>query len=122
MAALSRTPMADQEEEALLAEMAAIAKAHRHRPDPRIQRLAAWLEVHLCPGLGDPAAAGQEPATLHWQPTRLLIFTDYVDTKRDLERHLRELLGDEEADLRVASFTGGMGERAAGNSHAPLQR
>lgn len=110
MAALSRTPMADQEEEALLADMATIAKAHRHRPDPRIHRLAAWLKEHLCPNLAEPAAAGAQPATLQWQPTRLLIFTDYVDTKRYLERQLRELLGDEEADLRLASFSGGLGE------------
>lgn len=96
-AALRQTLPMDRREEELLAEMARIATVHRQRPDPRIQRLAAWLHEHLCPGQ-------------RWQPTRLLIFTDYVDTKNYLERQLRELLGAEEADRRVASFSGGLGE------------
>ncbi len=79
-AALRQTMDTDQSDQQLLERMAQIAGAQRHRPD------------------------------LQWQPTRLLIFTDYVDTKRYLERQLQELLGDEEADLRVASFSGGMSE------------
>ena len=80
--------------------MATIAAAHRSRPDPRIELLADWLRTNLCPGLGTD--------DLQWQPTRLLIFTDYVDTKRYLERQLGQLLGEREADQRVASFSGGM--------------
>ncbi len=101
-AAIRQTLAADQNDQQLLEQMASIAGAHRHRPDPRINKLEAWLREHLCPGLGT--------ADLQWQPTRLLIFTDYVDTKRYLERQLCELLGDEEADERVASFSGGMSE------------
>ena len=82
--------------------MGEIAEANRNRPDPRIKLLATFLRTHLCPDLGEARAV--------WQPTRLLIFTDYVDTKRYLERQLRELLGDDDADRRLASFTGGMGE------------
>ncbi len=101
-AALRLTLAADQSDQQLLEDMAKIAGTHRHRPDPRIEKLAEWLQQNLCPGLGS--------GDLRWQPTRLLIFTDYVDTKRYLERQLQELLGEEEADLRVASFSGGMGE------------
>jgi SNF2 family DNA or RNA helicase len=101
-AALRQTLEADQSDQQLLEEMARIANSHRHRPDPRIAKLADWLKQHLCPGLGS--------ADLQWQPTRLLLFTDYVDTKRYLERQLQELLGEEEADRRVASFSGGMSE------------
>jgi hypothetical protein len=101
-AALRQTMDTDQSDQQLLERMAQIAGAQRHRPDPRIEKLAEWLKQHLCPGLGS--------GDLQWQPTRLLIFTDYVDTKRYLERQLQELLGDGEADLRVASFSGGMSE------------
>jgi superfamily II DNA or RNA helicase len=100
--ALGQTLAADQCDQQLLDEMAKIAAAHRQRPDPRIALLEQWLRQHLCPGLGT--------ADLQWQPTRLLIFTDYVDTKRYLERQLSELLGEQEARLRVASFSGGLNE------------
>ncbi len=100
--ALRQTLAADRSDQQLLEEMARIAATHRQRPDPRIALLAQWLREHLCPGLGtsDP----------QWLPTRLLLFTDYVDTKRYLERQLIELLGEAEAQRRVGSFSGGMSE------------
>ena len=101
-AALRQTLEADQSDLTLLERMGEIAEANRNRPDPRIKLLETFLRTHLCPDLGEARAV--------WQPTRLLIFTDYVDTKRYLERQLRELLGDDDADRRLASFTGGMGE------------
>ena len=101
-AALRQTLEADQSDLTLLERMGEIAEANRNRPDPRIKLLETFLRTHLCPDLGGARAV--------WQPTRLLIFTDYVDTKRYLERQLRELLGDDDADRRLASFTGGMGE------------
>jgi hypothetical protein len=108
--ALRQTLDTDLSDQQLLESMAKIATRHRHHPDPRIHKLAAWLKQHLCPGLGDHNAVGDGRPDLQWQPTRLLIFTDYVDSKRYLERQLQELLGEEEADRRVASFSGGMGE------------
>jgi SNF2 family DNA or RNA helicase len=101
-AALRQTVAADQSDLVLLERMGEIATANRNRPDPRIKLLEKFLRTHLCPNLGEAKAA--------WQPTRLLIFTDYVDTKRYLETQLRQLLGDADADRRVASFTGGMSE------------
>jgi SNF2 family DNA or RNA helicase len=106
-AALRQTLAADRSDQQLLEQMAQIAEAHRRRPDPRIEKLAEWLKQHLCPGLG---TSGADAADLPWQPTRLLIFTDYVDTKRYLERQLAQLLGEREAERRVASFSGGMRE------------
>jgi SNF2 family DNA or RNA helicase len=108
--ALRQTLAADQSDQELLEEMARIAAAHRQRPDPRITLLEQWLRKHLCPGLGAVTAGGENSRDLQWQPTRLLIFTDYVDTKRYLERQLSELLGEAEAQRRVASFSGGMNE------------
>jgi SNF2 family DNA or RNA helicase len=101
-AALRQTVQADQSELELLKQMGEIAEANRHRPDPRIIRLEAFLRTNLCPNLGEACAA--------WQPTRLLIFTDNVDTKRYLERQLRILLAEDDPNCRIASFTGGMGE------------
>jgi ERCC4-related helicase len=101
-AALRQTVQADQGELELLKQMGEIAEANRHRPDPRIIRLEAFLRTNLCANLG---AAGAR-----WQPTRLLIFTDYVDTKRYLERQLRLLLAEDDPDCRIASFSGGMSE------------
>ena len=101
-AALRQTVQADQGELELLKQMGEIAEANRHRPDPRIIRLEAFLRTNLCPNLGVAGAS--------WQPTRLLIFTDYVDTKRYLERQLRLLLAEDDPDCRIACFTGGMSE------------
>ncbi|MDH4405158.1 MAG: DISARM system SNF2-like helicase DrmD [Cyanobium sp. D14.bin.5] len=101
-AALRQTVEADQSDLALLERMGEIAAANRSLADPRIKLLEKFLRSHLCPNLGEAKAI--------WNPTRLLIFTDYVDTKRYLERQLRQLLGDADADRRVASFTGGMSE------------
>ena len=101
-AALRQTVQADEGELELLKQMGEIAETNRHRPDPRLIRLEAFLRSHLCPNLGK---AGAE-----WQPTRLLIFTDYVDTKRYLERQLRILLAEDDPDRRIASFSGGMSE------------
>ena len=101
-AALRQTVEADQSDLALLERMGEIAAANRSLADPRIKLLEKFLRSHLCPNLGEAKAT--------WNPTRLLIFTDYVDTKRYLERQLRQLLGDADADRRVASFTGGMSE------------
>jgi hypothetical protein len=78
-AALRQTVQADQGELELLKQMGEIAEANRHRPDSRIIRLEAFLRTNLCANLG-AAGAG-------WQPTRLLIFTDYVDTKRSRLPH-----------------------------------
>jgi SNF2 family DNA or RNA helicase len=100
--ALRQTIAADQSDQQLLEKMAQIAETHRRRPDPRIEKLAAWLRHNLCPGLGS--------ADQQWRPSRLLIFTDYVATKQYLEQQLGQLLGEREASERVASFSGGMSE------------
>ena len=103
-AALRQTLDANQSDLDMLEEMRKIAEASRQLPDAWIRKLAAFLRQHFCPNLGDAQA--------RWQPMRLLIFTDYVDTKHYLERQLRRLLGDDNADRRIASFSGGMGDES----------
>ena len=87
----------------LLREMKAIAEAARYRPDSRVQRLEALIRAHLCPRLGQEGA--------EWNGERLLIFTEYADTKDWLERRVRELIaGSDQAEARIATFHGGIGD------------
>jgi len=93
----------------LLEEMTRIAEEARGRPDARVQLLLAWIREHMCPA--QPASVHGEPAA--WNERRLLIFTEYSDTKRYLEQQLaaavsRTELGEE----RISTFHGGMGEQA----------
>lgn len=82
----------------LLDEMERIASATRGEPDPRVRELLDWIGREMRPG-------GK------WNDRRVLIFTEYTDTKRYLEQQLRSALAaTEQADLRIASFHGGMGD------------
>ncbi len=87
----------------LLEAMTDIASAARYRPDPRCQYLTDWLREHLCPNLGEPGAA--------WSDRRVLIFTEYTDTKRYLVQQLAEAIAhSDQAEERIGVFHGGMGE------------
>ncbi len=87
-------------EQALLDEMQALADAARGQPDARVRQLLRWIRRALL--FGDPP---------RWGRRRLLIFTEYTDTKRYLEQQLRSALAHtERADERVATFHGGLGE------------
>ena len=100
-ATLSTATHAD--ERSLVAEMRAIAEGARRLRDPRVTHLVAWIKEHLCPRLGEPGAP--------WNPRRVLIFTEYADTKRYLEDELRcAIAASDRASARVATFHGGMGD------------
>ena len=107
----------------LLAEMAQIAEQARRQPDSRIHALEGWIRNNLCPDLGQPGA--------QWNNRRVLIFTEYADTKRYLDQQLRRIIADsDQEDDRIGSFHGGMGDdrreaiKAAFNAdptHHPLR-
>ncbi|WP_296616729.1 DISARM system SNF2-like helicase DrmD [Sphingomonas sp.] len=78
--------------------MLAIAEATRGKPDARIQWLEQWIRAHLLEGE-------------RWGSRRLLLFTEYEDTRRYVERQLSSLLADvldddQDGDARIDSFTG----------------
>jgi len=101
--ALSSALEASDDDWTLLRDMKAIAEAARYRPDSRVQRLEALIRAHLCPRLGQEGA--------EWNGERLLIFTEYADTKDWLERRVRELIaGSDQAESRIATFHGGIGD------------
>lgn len=112
-----------QEELALLEEMTQLAEQSRRQPDSRIVALEKWLRQNLCPDLGQPKAK--------WLNRRVLIFTEYTDTKRYLEQQLKAIIaGSDREDDRIGTFHGGMGDdrreeiKAAFNAdpaHNPLR-
>ena len=80
---------------ALLDRMSEIAERARYQRDAKTERLLAWIEANL-------RVNGQ------WAARRVLIFTEYTDTKRYLEDQLAQVYPD--AGRRVTTFHGGMGE------------
>jgi ERCC4-related helicase len=87
----------------LLGEMERIAQSARYQPDSRMQRLIEWIRENLCPDLGQPGAK--------WNTRRVLIFTEYLDTKRYLEQQLGNAIADSDQETkRIGAFHGGMGE------------
>jgi SNF2 family DNA or RNA helicase len=74
--------------------MIAIADAHSAKPDARVQWLTRWIREYLIP-------EGR------WNDRRVIVFTEYEDTRRWLERRIREAISDSDhADDRVGVFTG----------------
>jgi ERCC4-related helicase len=103
-------------ERELLDEMARVARASRYEADPRLCHLLAWVRKNQCPDLGREGAG--------WLPRRVLIFTEYADTKRYLEQLLRDAIrATDRGPERLATFHGGIGEerreaiKAAFNTH-----
>jgi SNF2 family DNA or RNA helicase len=78
---------------ALADQMLDIARKNAHRPDRRITWLAEWIRIKMVPD-------GR------WNDRRLVLFTEYEDTRRWVEKRLAEALDDLQADDRIASFTG----------------
>ncbi|QFS48946.1 DISARM system SNF2-like helicase DrmD [Nostoc sphaeroides] len=87
----------------ILEEMTDVANQARYQADPRVEKLVAWIKQNLCPDLGKPNAA--------WVEKRVIIFTEYTDTKRYLQQKLQEAIAgsDKERD-RIDVFHGGIGE------------
>ena len=62
-------------------EMLAIAQAQRYRPDERVKAIAAWIRQNM---IEDG----------NWNSRRLILFTEYEDTRRWLHDRLLEQLHD----------------------------
>ncbi len=96
-------PAISQRELDLLEEMAQIAERSRQLPDSKVKQLEEWIRQNLCPGLGQSGAT--------WLNRRVLIFTEYTDTKRYLEQQLGSIIANSDRDRhRIDTFHGGMGE------------
>ncbi|MCC7494462.1 MAG: hypothetical protein IT204_19045 [Fimbriimonadaceae bacterium] len=93
-------------ERQLLDEMVRIAESTRGLPDARVRHLIAWVREHLCAGARLPdEPSGQRDA--RWSDRRLLIFTEYEDTRRWLVGRLREAVrGTDLAEQRLDFYSG----------------
>jgi len=74
--------------------MLAFAESHANRQDARVRWLLEWIRTNMLDGAA-------------WNTRRLIVFTEYEDTRRWLERRLREALDEtDRADDRIGVFTG----------------
>jgi SNF2 family DNA or RNA helicase len=79
-------------------EMLAKAESAATKPDARVKWLVEWIRENLLTGTT-------------WNDRRLIIFTEWEDTRRWLEKRLREALSDtDNADERIDVFTGATGK------------
>ncbi len=101
------TAAAFQAETRLLDQMTQIADTARSLPDARVRYLVDWVRTNMCPEmppLGSSSAPGR-PAK--WNDTRILIFTEYDDTKRYLHQQLSAAIAStDRADDRIAIYHG----------------
>jgi SNF2 family DNA or RNA helicase len=82
---------------AAVEEMLAVAERHASRPDARVTWLVKWIFSNMLSGTT-------------WNRRRLILFTEYEDTRRWLERRLREALSaTERAEDRIGVFSGATG-------------
>lgn len=96
-AGAAQTSFAQEQE--LLAQMTELAESSRALPDARVRKLIAWLRENMCPDLGTPNAK--------WNALRLIIFTEWDDTKRYLQQQLSAAIANSDrADDRIAIFHG----------------
>jgi ERCC4-related helicase len=76
-------------------EMLAIAENAKTRQDARARWLKSWIFDNLL------------DRNSRWNDRRLIVFTEYEDTRRWLERRLKEAIADtDRADERIAVFSG----------------
>ena len=99
-ASKAETYQALKRELALIQKMIDVAEESRHNADERVRTIIKWIETYMCPGL----STADRP---QWNERRLLIFTEYEDTRRWLQRHLEGAIQHSDmARDRIAVFTG----------------
>lgn len=94
----------------LLREMRKGAERARRAPDAKMTAVLAWLRAHCCPGLGQ---ANPDAAACRWTDRRVILFTEYADTKRYVLKLLQAAAEEtHDGDARILQFHGGMGDEA----------
>ena len=82
-------------EQRLLDEMTELADTARFQPDGRIKKLTEWIRTH------------QLKDGKHWTDLRVIIFTEYDDTKRYLVNQLNATIeNSDRAEERIAVYHG----------------
>ncbi len=96
----------------LLEDMTRLAAQHRAGPDAKARALIDWVRQHQCAavrvGGADRKAAKADRA---WNHRRVIVFTEYGDTKKWLRHVLAAAIeGTDDADNRIVEFHGGMSD------------
>lgn len=100
-------PSPSSEAASTLKALRAAAERARRVPDAKVRALLAWMRQHLCPAIGVRGSA----ASREWSSRRVILFTEWADTKRYLLDLLTEAIADtDRAEDRIAGFSGGMGD------------
>jgi hypothetical protein len=107
----------------LLDAMMRDAERDRMRPDAKVLALIDWMRRNQCqairvPGVDSsrpraPGKRGAPPARNDWSDRRLIIFTEYGDSKRYLLQLLSAAVRDtDQGDERILQLHGGMSDEA----------
>jgi len=108
--AAASTKLAPASEEALglLKEMRELTQEWQDSPDAKILGLLSWIRENQCPAAG---LDSNEAASKAWTGTRVIVFTEFMDTKKYIEHQLqRALAHTEDGHRRVMVFHGGLGD------------
>ena len=94
-----------EREQKLLDQMTEIAESARALPDARVKKLIEWIRKNMCPSLPFGDETPDPPP--QWNDIRVLIFTEYDDSKRYLHQQLNAAIaGTDRASERIAIFHG----------------
>ncbi|MBX9568669.1 MAG: DISARM system SNF2-like helicase DrmD [Candidatus Obscuribacterales bacterium] len=86
-----------EKEQRLLDEMTEVAETYRGKPDARVKKLIEWIKNNMC-SLDEGS---------QWNNTRMIIFTEWEDTRRYLQQQLEYAIENSSLSLRrIAVFHG----------------
>jgi hypothetical protein len=109
-AASRRFPPLTREARAVLDEMVLKARQGRGAPSAKVLSLLAWIRRHQCEAVAVGGAVRGKGRS-SWTSRRLIVFTEYVDTKRYLAGVLQAAFhGTERGDERLGHFHGGLSD------------
>ena len=87
--------------------MTEIAEAARGLPDARVRKLVDWIRENMCPDLPPLGTMQARGTPARWNDTRIIIFTEYDDTKRYLQQQLTAAIATtDRAAERIAVYHG----------------
>jgi ERCC4-related helicase len=94
-------------EKQLLDEMTEVAEAARGLADARVRNLIDWIRQNMCPELPPLGTTRVSGPPAKWKETRVIIFTEYDDTKTYLKQQLAGAIATtDRADDRIAIYHG----------------
>lgn len=91
-----------EQELELLDRMARVADTAKGHPDAKVFKLIEWIETNQCPGLR------QGQGSAEWTDTRVIIFTEYEDTRRYLMQQLKALVDTTDKGPQRIKFLSGL--------------